>query len=80
MKLIIVTSMRRRTVSLSEIAADAIERIARERHTTPSGVVEAAGLLLHDDPAAAEELIVRIVPDRRGGRREGAGRKTAKAS
>ena len=73
--------MHRRTVSISERAAEAIDRIARANGTTVSGVVEAAGLLLAEaDSSQAEPLIAHLVGDRRGGRRKGAGRKISGVS
>lgn len=70
-----LTTMKRRTVSLSDDAADALERLARRHATTVSGVVEAAAQAIAADGPAARDVAERIVPDRRGGRREGAGRK-----
>jgi hypothetical protein len=61
--------VKRRTVSLSDDALAALDRIAREHRTTVSGVVEAAGLLLSDGGSAADALKDRLVPDRRGGDR-----------
>ena len=67
--------MRRKTVSLSESAALAIDRIARLHKTNASCVVEAAGALLAEGGPGADALRRRIVAARRGGRRDGAGRK-----
>lgn len=61
--------MRRRTVSLSDEALAALDRIAKESRSTVSGVVEAAGRLLLDGGPGAEDLKRRVVPDRRGGDR-----------
>ena len=61
--------MKRRTVSLSDEALAALDRIAKENRTTVSGVVEAAGLVLSEGGSAAEALKRRLVPDRRGGDR-----------
>ena len=68
--------MRRRTVSLSDEAADALERLARQHSTNVSCVVEAAAAVIVDGGDAARALEHRIASDRRGGRRVGAGRKT----
>jgi len=71
--------MKRRTVSLSDAAVDALERLAREHATNVSCVVEAAALALNDGGPGARAVERRIVPDRRGGRRAGAGRKRMKS-
>jgi predicted transcriptional regulator len=67
--------MRRRTVSLSDEAAEALERLARQHSTNVSCVVEAAAAVIVDGGSAARALEHRIAPDRRGGRRVGSGRK-----
>ena len=66
--------MKRRTVSLTDAAADALDRLARRHDTNVSCVVEAAALALNDDAPGARSIERRIVRDRRGGRRPGAGR------
>ena len=66
--------MKRRTVSLTDEAAAAIDRIAKEHATTVSGVVEAAGVVLAAAGQDAEPILRRLAPDRRGGVRAGAGR------
>lgn len=66
--------MKRRTVSLTDAAVDALERLARLHDTNVSCVVEAVALALNDDSPAARSIERRIVRDRRGGRRPGAGR------
>ena len=72
--------VKRRAVSLTEEAAAALDRIAKARSTTVSGVVEAAGMALAEGGHLGEALAKRVGPDRRGGRREGAGRKPKKAN
>ncbi len=67
--------VKRRTVSLTDEAAAALDRIAKARSTTVSGVVEAAGMALAEGGDLGEALAKRVGPDRRGGRREGSGRK-----
>jgi predicted transcriptional regulator len=67
--------MRRRTVSLSDEAVDALERLARQHATNVSCVVEAAAAVIADGGVAARSVEQRIVPDRRGGHRAGSGRK-----
>ena len=67
--------VKRRTVSLTDEAAAALDRIAKAHSTTVSGVVEAAGMVLAEGGHLGEALEKRVGPDRRGGRREGAGRK-----
>jgi len=67
--------VKRRTVSLTDEAAEALDRIAKTHSTTVSGVVEAAGMALAEGGRLGEALAKRVGPDRRGGRREGAGRK-----
>jgi hypothetical protein len=62
-------AVKRRTVSLSDEALEALDRIAKANHTTVSGVVEAAGLILNEGGPGAEALKRRLVPDRRGGDR-----------
>ena len=71
--------MKRRTVTLSPKALDALERLARAHDTNVSCVVEAAGSLASDGGPALKELERRIMPDRRGGRRVGAGTKSTRA-
>lgn len=66
--------MKRRTVSLSDDTAAALDRIAKEHATTVSGVLEAAGAVLAAAGNDAKPIFARIAPDRRGGRRKGAGR------
>jgi hypothetical protein len=61
--------MKRRTVSLTDDALEALDRIAKEHRSTVSGVVEAAGRLLRDGGPGADDLKRRLVPDRRGGDR-----------
>ena len=61
--------MKRRTVSLSDDALEALDRIARENQSTVSGVVEAASRVLRDGGPGAEELKRHLLPDRRGGDR-----------
>jgi hypothetical protein len=61
--------VKRRTVSLTEEALAALDRMAKENRTTVSGVVEAAGRVLSDGGSGAEALRQRLVPDRRGGDR-----------
>lgn len=72
--------MKRRTVSLTDAAVDALERLARLHETNVSCVVEAAALVLNDGGPGAQAVERRIVPDRRGGRRAGSGRKSLKAN
>jgi hypothetical protein len=67
--------VKRRTVSLTDAVAVAVDRIAKAHSTTVSGVVEAAGMVLAEGGHLGEALEKRVGPDRRGGRREGAGRK-----
>ena len=67
--------VKRRTVSLTDEAAATLDQIAKARSTTVSGVVEAAGMALAEGGDLAEALAKRVGPDRRGGWREGAGRK-----
>jgi hypothetical protein len=67
--------MRRRTFSLTDQAVEALERLAASRGTNASCVVEAAASAIADGGPVVRELERRLVPDRRGGRREGAGRK-----
>ena len=62
-------SMKRRTVSLTDDALEALDRIAKENRSTVSGVVEAAGRLLRDGGPGADDLKRRLAPDRRGGDR-----------
>jgi len=65
--------VKRRTVSLTDEALEALDRIAKENRSTVSGVVEAAGRLLRDGGPGADDLKSRLVPDRRGGDRRPAG-------
>lgn len=67
-------TMKRRTVSLSDEAAGVLDRIAKAHSTTVSGVVDAAGMALAEGGRDARPILRQIVPDRRGGRREGSGR------
>jgi predicted transcriptional regulator len=67
--------VKRRTVSLTDEAAEALDRIAKAHSTTVSSVVEAAGTVLAEGGRLGEALEKRVGPDRRGGRREGSGRK-----
>jgi len=67
--------VKRRTVSLSDQAIIALDRIAKAHGTNVSAVVEAAGLVLAEGGQLGEAIEQRVGPDRRGGRREGAGRK-----
>lgn len=71
--------MKRRTVSLSDHAVTALERLARRSGSNVSCVVEAAAAVIAEEGAGARDVEKRIVPDRRGGARTGAGRKSAKA-
>lgn len=66
--------MKRRTVSLTDAAADALDRLARRHDTNVSCVVEAAALALGDEASGSRSIEKRIARDRRGGRRSGAGR------
>jgi metal-responsive CopG/Arc/MetJ family transcriptional regulator len=61
--------VKRRTVSLSDDALEALDRIARENRSTVSDIVEAASRLLRDDGPGAEELKRYLPPDWRGGAR-----------
>lgn len=70
--------VKRRTVSLTDEAAAALDRIAKAHSTTVSGVVEAAGMALAEGDCLGEALEKRVGPDRRGGPRPGAGRKPRK--
>jgi RNA:NAD 2'-phosphotransferase (TPT1/KptA family) len=67
--------MKRRTVSLSDKALEALEQLARQHKTNVSCVVEAAAAVIADGGAGARSVEQRIVPDRRGGHRVGSGRK-----
>jgi hypothetical protein len=64
-----ICAVKRRTVSLTDDALEALDRIAKEHRSTVSGVVEAAGRLLRDGGPGADDLKRRLVPDRRGGDR-----------
>ena len=75
-----LAAVKRRTVSISDAAVDTLERLARKHTTNVSCVVEAAAGVIAADGSAARELEQRIVPDRRGGRRAGAGRKKGGAA
>jgi hypothetical protein len=72
-------AMKRRTVSLTDSAVTALERLARRSGSNVSCVVEAAAVVIAEEGAGARAVEKRIVPDRRGGRRDGAGRKAARA-
>ena len=67
-------AMKRRTVSLTDEAVATLERLARVHETNVSCVVEAAAAVAAAGGPHAEALERSIVPDRRGGRRAGAGR------
>ena len=67
--------MKRRTVSLTDEAVEALDRIAKAHSTTVSGVVEAAGVALAEGGRDAQPILRQIGTDRRDGRREGTGRK-----
>jgi hypothetical protein len=71
--------MKRRTVSLSEDAVEALERLASVHDTTVSGVVEGAARLIAEGGGHADALAERLAPDRRGGPRTGAGRRRREA-
>ena len=64
-----ISAVKRRTVSLTDDALEALDRIAKEHRSTVSGVVEAAGRLLREGGPGADDLKRRLVPDRRGGDR-----------
>jgi hypothetical protein len=66
--------MRRKTVSLTDDAIAALERLAREHATNVSCVVEAAAAVINEGGPHARAVARRLVPDRRGGRRSGSGR------
>jgi hypothetical protein len=66
--------VKRRTVSLTQDAVDALERLARQHDTNVSCVVEAAAKVIAEGGPGAQAVERQIVPDRRGGRRVGAGR------
>ena len=61
--------MKRRTVSLSDDALEALNRIAKENRSTVSGIVEAAARVLTEGGPGADALKSHLVPDRRGGDR-----------
>lgn len=61
--------MKRRTVSLTDDALEALDRIAKENRSTVSGIVEAAARVLAEGGPGADALKRRLVPDRRGGDR-----------
>lgn len=67
--------VKRRTISLTDEAAKALDQIAKAHSTTVSSVVEAAGMALAEGGHLGEALERRVGPDRRGGPRPGAGRK-----
>jgi len=67
--------MKRRTVSLSDEAVEALERLARTHATNVSCVVEAAAAVIAEGGSGAKAVEGRLLPDRRGGRRPGAGRR-----
>lgn len=75
MKQISLRAVKRRTVSLSEEALATLERLARTHSSNVSCVVEAAVGAIECVGTVAQEVELRILPDRRGGRRRGAGRK-----
>ena len=66
--------MKRRTLSLSDDAVTALERLARKKDTNVSCVVEAAAAVIAQGGRNAEPIVKAVKPDRRGGRRIGAGR------
>ena len=68
-------TVKRRTVSLSEEARATLEHHARTHRSYVSCVVEAAVGAIESVGTVAQEVELRIVSDRRGGRRNGAGRK-----
>ena len=70
-----IGTVKRRTVTLSDQALATLERLARAHRSNVSCVVEAAAGAIETVGSVAQAVEVRIVPDRRGGRREGAGRK-----
>jgi hypothetical protein len=61
--------MKRRTVSLTDDALEALDRVAKENRSTVSGIVEAAARVLAEGGPGADALKLRLVPDRRGGDR-----------
>jgi hypothetical protein len=70
--------MKRRTVSLTDEAAAALDRIAKAHSTTVSGVVEAASMALAEGDSLGEALEKRVGPGRGDGPRPGVGRKPRK--
>ncbi|MCU1491620.1 MAG: hypothetical protein JWM85_3025 [Acidimicrobiaceae bacterium] len=72
--------MRRRTFSRTDQAVEALEHLAASRGANASCVVEAAASVIADGGPVVRELERRIVPDRRGGRRDGAGRPRGKSA
>src|ERR1035441_6020782 len=58
--------VKRRTVSLTDEAADALDRIAKAHSTTVSGVVEAAGMAFAEGGRLGEALAKRGGPGRPG--------------
>jgi hypothetical protein len=72
--------MKRRTVSLTDSAVSALERLAKRSGSNVSCVVEAAATVIAEEGAGARAVEKRIVPDRRSGPPSSAGRKPAKAS
>ena len=67
--------MKRRTVSLTDGALEALEHLARKHSTNVSCVVEAAAGLIAGGGAGSAAVERHIQGDRRGGSRVGAGRK-----
>jgi hypothetical protein len=61
--------MKRRTVSLTDSAVTAVERLARRSGSNVSCVVEAAAAVIAEEGAGARAVEKRIVPDRRARRR-----------
>lgn len=72
---IALAPVKRRTVSLSDEALATLERLARAHRSNVSCVIEAAAGAIETVGAVAQAVEVRIGPDRRGGKRERAGRK-----
>jgi len=55
--------MKRRTVSLTDDALEALDRIAKENRSTVSGIVEGASVCLPRCGPGADALKLRLVPD-----------------
>ena len=72
--------MKRRTVSLSDEALAALERLAQRGGTNVSCVVEAAARVIEDGGVGARAVEECLVRDRRGGARPGSGRPTRNVS